>query len=81
MISIAYMQVESAKKLRWYDRDDLSQLVKANVKEKRDLQFTIQALQQVLIQQQTTSKLKAHQICAMQDLHIAYEHKLDCMII
>lgn len=41
------MQVESAKKLRWYDREDLNDLVKSTYKDKQLLQMTISALRQV----------------------------------
>ena len=41
------LQVESAKKLRWYDRDDLSHIVESNLKDKKLLQSTISALRQV----------------------------------
>ena len=40
-------QVESARKLRWYDRDDLSQLVALHAQEKHALQATVSALRQV----------------------------------
>lgn len=40
-------QIDSAKKLRWYDREDLSQLVEVTTKEKLQLQETITALRQV----------------------------------
>ena len=43
------MQVESAKKLRWYDREDLSDLVRSSYKDKLLLQATISALRQVSI--------------------------------
>lgn len=39
-------QVDSLKKLRWYDRDDLSQLVDISTREKQQLQDTIAALRQ-----------------------------------
>ena len=41
------LQIESAKKLRWYDRADVSDLVRSNLKDKRLLQATISALRQV----------------------------------
>ncbi len=41
------MQVESARKLRWYDREDLTGLVELNTREKKALQSTIAALRQV----------------------------------
>ena len=44
----AAQQVESARKLRWYDRDDLSQLVALHSQEKHALQATVSALRQVL---------------------------------
>lgn len=40
-------QVDSVKKLRWYDREDLSQLVEINTRDKLQLQETIAALRQV----------------------------------
>lgn len=43
------MQVDSLKKLRWYDRDDLSQLVDISTREKQQLHNTIAALRQVRI--------------------------------
>lgn len=41
------VQVDSLKKLRWYDRDDLSQLVEITTREKQQLHDTIAALRQV----------------------------------
>jgi hypothetical protein len=41
------LQIDSAKKLRWYDKDDLSQLVELTTREKQQLQGTISALRQV----------------------------------
>ena len=41
------MQVDSARKLRWYDRDDLAPLVEASTREKQALQDTVAALRQV----------------------------------
>ncbi len=42
-----YMQIDTAKKLRWYDREDLSQLISLTTREKVQLQDTIAALRQV----------------------------------
>lgn len=42
----AAAQVESARKLRWYDREDLKPLVEATLKDKQLLQETIAALRQ-----------------------------------
>ena len=42
------VQVESARKLRWYDREDLRPLVESNIRDKQLLQDTIAALRQVL---------------------------------
>lgn len=57
-------QVDSLKKLRWYDRDDLSQLVDISTREKQQLQDTIAALRQArqlpLI---ALSTIKQHNIC------------------
>lgn len=39
--------MESAKKLRWYDRADLSTLVMQNLKDKQELQAVNEALHQV----------------------------------
>ena len=41
------LPVESAKKLRWYDRADLSTLVMQNLKDKQELQAVNEALHQV----------------------------------
>jgi len=41
------LQLESARKLRWYDREDLSGLVEQNTREKKALQSTIATLRQV----------------------------------
>ena len=41
------LPVESAKKLRWYDRADLSTLVTQNLKDKQELQAVNEALHQV----------------------------------
>ena len=41
------MQIDTAKKLRWYDREDLSQLVSITTREKQQLQDTVSALRQV----------------------------------
>ena len=41
------VQVDSARKLRWFDQDDLSQLVEVTTREKQALQGTIAALRQV----------------------------------
>lgn len=38
--------MDSLKKLRWYDREDLSQLVDISTREKQQLQDTIAALRQ-----------------------------------
>lgn len=43
---LGLLQVDSLKKLRWYDRDDLSQLVDISTREKQQLQDTIAALRQ-----------------------------------
>jgi hypothetical protein len=43
----ACAQVDSARKLRWFDQDDLSQLVEVTTREKQALQDTIAALRQV----------------------------------
>ena len=40
--------MESAKKLRWYDRADLSTLVMQNLKDKQELQAVNEALHQVI---------------------------------
>ena len=40
------LPVDSAKKLRWYDREDLSNLIQANLKDKTLLHSTIAALRQ-----------------------------------
>ncbi|EIE18143.1 hypothetical protein COCSUDRAFT_49368 [Coccomyxa subellipsoidea C-169] len=40
------LPVDSLKKLRWYDRDDLSTLVELSTREKQQLQDTITALRQ-----------------------------------
>lgn len=42
----AFVQVESARKLRWYDREDLRPLVEANLRDKQLLNETITALRQ-----------------------------------
>ncbi|KAK9811082.1 hypothetical protein WJX73_001251 [Symbiochloris irregularis] len=42
------LPIESARKLRWYDREDLRPLVESNLKDKQLLHETIVALQQVL---------------------------------
>ena len=41
------MQIDTAKKLRWYDREDLSQLISITTQEKQQLQDTVSALRQV----------------------------------
>jgi hypothetical protein len=41
------LPVESAKKLRWYDRPDLNNLVQQNMREKSDLLGVNAALRQV----------------------------------
>ena len=41
------MQIDTAKKLRWYDREDLSQLISITTREKQQLQDTVTALRQV----------------------------------
>ena len=41
------LPVESAKKLRWYDRPDLNNLIQQNVREKNDLLGVNAALRQV----------------------------------
>lgn len=43
------LPVESAKKLRWYDRPDLNHLVQQNLREKNDLLGVNAALRQVLL--------------------------------
>ena len=40
-------QVDSARKLRWYDREDLKPLVEQNLRDKQLLQDTLAALRQV----------------------------------
>lgn len=42
-----YVQIDTARKLRWYDREDLSQLISITTKEKQQLQETISALRKV----------------------------------
>lgn len=42
-----HVQIDTAKKLRWYDREDLSQLISITTREKQQLQDTIAALRQV----------------------------------
>ncbi|KAK9815909.1 hypothetical protein WJX72_011792 [[Myrmecia] bisecta] len=42
------LPVESARKLRWYDREDLNQLIETTLKEKQQLNDTIAALKQAL---------------------------------
>jgi hypothetical protein len=41
------VQLDSARKLRWFDREDISGLVEVNYREKKALQATIAALRQV----------------------------------
>ncbi|KAL0020506.1 hypothetical protein WJX79_001917 [Trebouxia sp. C0005] len=43
------LPVESAKKLRWYDRPDLNNLIQQNLREKNDLLGVNAALRQVLL--------------------------------
>jgi hypothetical protein len=45
----ACAQVDSARKLRWYDREDLAPLVEVTTREKQALQDTLAALRQVII--------------------------------
>lgn len=45
------LPVESARKLRWYDKADLQALSKAHFREKRDLLDTVSALKKVLLRQ------------------------------
>lgn len=42
-----HLQIDTARKLRWYDREDLSQLISISTREKQQLQDTITALRQV----------------------------------
>lgn len=42
-----HAQVDSARKLRWFDREDLAPLVEASTREKQALQDTVAALRQV----------------------------------
>ena len=49
LIGLVLQQVESARKLRWYDREDLRPLVEANLKDKQLLHETIAALRQVQV--------------------------------
>ncbi len=42
------LQLESARKLRWYDRDDLGPLVTLHTNEKLQLHAAVTALRQVL---------------------------------
>ena len=41
------LPIESAKKLRWYDRPDLNNLIQQNLREKNDLLEVNAALRQV----------------------------------
>ena len=41
------LQIDSARKLRWFDQDNLSQLVEITTREKQALKDTIAALRQV----------------------------------
>ena len=41
------LQIDTARKLRWYDREELSQLISISTREKQELQDTITALRQV----------------------------------
>ena len=44
---MVFVQVESARKLRWYDHEDINRLVESSTKDKKALQTTIAALRQV----------------------------------
>ncbi|KAK9917759.1 hypothetical protein WJX75_007885 [Coccomyxa subellipsoidea] len=50
------LPVDSLKKLRWYDRDDLSQLVDISTREKQQLQDIIAALRQIITGLGTTEE-------------------------
>ncbi|CAK0760107.1 hypothetical protein CVIRNUC_002744 [Coccomyxa viridis] len=43
------LPIDTAKKLRWYDREDLSQLISITTREKQQLQDTVSALRQVIL--------------------------------
>lgn len=43
----AVLQIDSARKLRWYDREDLKPLVEQNLRDKQLLHDTVAALRQV----------------------------------
>ncbi|KAL6748518.1 hypothetical protein V8C86DRAFT_1139529 [Haematococcus lacustris] len=43
------LPVESARKLRWYERDELSALVRAHLREKRELQDCIAAMKKLML--------------------------------
>jgi len=44
---LKHLQIDTAKKLRWYDREDLSQLISITIREKQQLHDTITAPRQV----------------------------------
>lgn len=54
------MQIDTAKKLRWYDREDLSQLISITTREKQQLQDTVSALRQVLWLLSTQPRCSLH---------------------
>ena len=54
------LPVESAKKLRWYDRQDLNNLVQQNLREKNDLLRVNAALRQVCTLQELYPKPDLH---------------------
>ena len=43
------LPLDSARKLRWYDKSDLTSLTKAHFREKRELLDTVAALKKVLL--------------------------------
>ena len=48
LLKTAALQIDSARKLRWYDREDLKPLVESNLRDKQLLHDTVAALRQVV---------------------------------
>ena len=61
-----HVQIDTAKKLRWYDREDLSQLISITTREKQQLQDTLIALRQV---PQSPLKLRSSRRTYLKRLH------------